>query len=510
MIKKLKITPQDLLLAGLVLVVFFGLRLVNLTALPIFADEAIYVRWSQVMRNEPTLRFLPLSDGKQPLYMWGLMFLLPFFKDPLLVGRLISVGAGLGSLLGLGYLSWLLFGNKRIVFWASLFYAALPYFVFFDRMALVDSLLLMLGIWFFVLVVALASQRRLDLALLGGMVLGLALLTKSPAFFFAGLVPVTGLVTKLPVKGRKRDYWAWLKLVGLWLVVWGLGLVIYNILRLGPNFALIAQRNQDYVFPISEVLTHLHDPLIPHLGDLRDWLPNLLGPVFYLGLLGLVWGVGEKKTRWTTAFLFLISFLPILAQSLIAKVFTPRYLLFAVWPLILLAAFFFQRVTKKLSPLARVLLVLALLIIPLRYDWLLLTNLEQAPLPRRMRSGYLEEWSSGYGIGEVRDYLNQRLGETEKGLLVGTEGHFGTLPDGLQIYFDHHPRVTVLGVGQPVREVPASLLEARVDNEVFLIVNQSRMLVGADPRLELVDKFPKAVPPEGEQDWLLLYRLVDE
>ena len=50
-------------LTAILLVAAF-LRTYNLLALPIFADEAIYVRWAQVMRAETTLRFLPLSDGK--------------------------------------------------------------------------------------------------------------------------------------------------------------------------------------------------------------------------------------------------------------------------------------------------------------------------------------------------------------------------------------------------------------------------------------------------------------
>ena len=52
-------------------------RLYQLTLLPVFADEAIYIRWAQVMKAESTLRFLPLSDGKQPLFMWSVI---PFFK----------------------------------------------------------------------------------------------------------------------------------------------------------------------------------------------------------------------------------------------------------------------------------------------------------------------------------------------------------------------------------------------------------------------------------------------
>src|SRR4030043_655222 len=85
---------------GIVLI-FFLLRLINLTILPIFADEAIYIRWSQVMRVESTLRFLPLSDGKQPLFMWLTIPFLQIFSDPLLAGRFLSVVAGFVSLIGL-------------------------------------------------------------------------------------------------------------------------------------------------------------------------------------------------------------------------------------------------------------------------------------------------------------------------------------------------------------------------------------------------------------------------
>ncbi|MBN1169248.1 hypothetical protein JXA63_05150, partial [Candidatus Woesebacteria bacterium] len=50
-----------------ILLLAIFLRIYNLNELPIFGDEAIYIRWAQIMRNEPTLRFIPLSDGKQPL-----------------------------------------------------------------------------------------------------------------------------------------------------------------------------------------------------------------------------------------------------------------------------------------------------------------------------------------------------------------------------------------------------------------------------------------------------------
>src|SRR3990167_11134103 len=121
-----------------IIALFFLLRLPNLTLQPIFADEAIYIRWAQVMRAEPTLRFLPLSDGKTPLFMWAMIPFLKFFHDPLFAGRLLSVASGFFTLLGVFFLAKKVF-NIRTAFWASLLYAVTPYSVFFDRMALVDS-----------------------------------------------------------------------------------------------------------------------------------------------------------------------------------------------------------------------------------------------------------------------------------------------------------------------------------------------------------------------------------
>ena len=77
---------------GLVLV-YFVTRLVNLGAIPIFTDEAIYLRWSQIMASDAALRYLPLVDGKPPLFMWLtsiVMKVLPHI-DVHLKGRLIYI-----------------------------------------------------------------------------------------------------------------------------------------------------------------------------------------------------------------------------------------------------------------------------------------------------------------------------------------------------------------------------------------------------------------------------------
>ena len=115
------------------IILIFGLifRFVNLNIWPVFADEAIYVRWAQVMKAESTLRFLPLSDGKQPLYMWSVIPVLKLISDPLIAGRLVSGFMGMAGIVGVGLLTYLLFRNLRQSLIAALIYSVLPYTVFF-------------------------------------------------------------------------------------------------------------------------------------------------------------------------------------------------------------------------------------------------------------------------------------------------------------------------------------------------------------------------------------------
>src|ERR1700759_2787635 len=87
-------------LAGIIILYFFT-RLFHILTLPIFTDEAIYVHWSQVAQHDASWRFISLTDGKQPMYVWIAMLFLKVISDPLLAGRLVSVLAGYLSLIGI-------------------------------------------------------------------------------------------------------------------------------------------------------------------------------------------------------------------------------------------------------------------------------------------------------------------------------------------------------------------------------------------------------------------------
>lgn len=518
--------------APIILVIFFFLRLYNLTLLPVFADEAIYIRWSQVMRAEPTLRFLPLSDGKQPLFMWLTIPFLKIFSDSLVTGRMVSVLSGLGTMVGVFLLTLQLIKQLKVALLAAFLYAVVPFTVFFDRMALVDSLLTCFGVWTLFLGVLLIQYQRLDLAMITGMILGGALLTKSPALFFAILLPATMvLLFSPPRRSAFAHLRGVLRLFGLWLIVYFFAYAVYNILRLGPNFQMIAIRNKDYVLPLAHIFRQPLNPFIPHLKEIWKWFGILLTwPVFLASILGVLRGLREYRKETVLLLGWLL--FPLLVQAEYARVFTPRYILFSVPVVLVFASLGIEALIRALKVntthclpaiayggirrwqagsaviTKRVIILILLVLWALKFDFLLLNQPQKAPLPRRMRSGYLEEWTSGYGIKQVAVWLKK---ETQKGkILVGTEGYFGTLPDGLQVYLEKVPNITVIGVGYPINEIPEKLENALADNRVFLIVNDSRLNL-TEPelqRMKLIAAYSKAVKPDGGQERLLFYEIL--
>jgi hypothetical protein len=286
---------------------------------------------------------------------------------------------------------------------------------------------------------------------------------------------------------------------------------MYNILRLGPNFHMLGARNQDYVFPISHLWENPKDPFIFRPKEIFNWF-WLMGPSVLVFLIPLGIYVGWKKHKRQILTLRLWGLLPILVQAEYARVFTVRYILFSIPPLFILVAAGFLAKPLRLKRILEIGLIIFILH-SLTLNFSLLTQPENAKLPRIMRSGYLEEWTAGYGISEVADFLrNEWSREPEGQIVVGTEGFFGTLPDGLQIYLNDIHNIIVIGVGQPIREVHESLFESKkAGNRTYLVVNNTRFLGDAEKiGLELLAAYPKAVKPDGSREALLFFEVTKE
>lgn len=478
----------------IIIVLYFILRLPNLTLQPIFADEAIYIRWAQVMRAEPTLRFLPQTDGKTPLFMW---LIIPFFKvfsDPLFAGRFLSVVSGLFTLLGVFFLSKRVF-NTKVALWAGLLYVIAPYTVFFDRMALVDSMLAAFTIWTVYFAVWLATNSRLDIAMFLGFFMGGAILTKTPGFLNILILPVS----ILGFKREKGGKYSLIKLLFFWGIAIVIALSMYNILRLGPEFHKLSSRNADYVFSPLELVGRPLDPFIPHFNDIADWFPKLFTwPILLSIFLGIFYLLFPFQRAGIVILLWAL--IPLVSNMVFLKTFTARYLLTSV-PLFLILGGF--GMTKLISRFSFVKFpIVLLLILPLYFNYHLLTNPQIAPLPKAERKGYFEEWTAGYGFKEIAQFL---INESKsKKVVVATEGFFGTLPDGLYIYLD---KANIAIIGSKAT-ISAQIRQAAKDQSTFFVGNK-RNLEGGLSNAKLIKEFPKAKPKDNSlPDATVLYQVL--
>jgi hypothetical protein len=125
-----------------------------------------------------------------------------------------------------------------------------------------------------------------------------------------------------------------------------------------------------------------------------------------------------------------------------------------------------------------------------------------------MANGYFQEWTAGWGQKDIADYLID-LHNHDKRVVVFTEGFFGTLPDGIQIYTQKFPNITVVGSSPIAKSLPEGLLKTSENNERFFVINRSRNKLSSSDlsHLELIRDFPKHPRLDGSIESLQFYKL---
>ncbi len=451
------------------------LTLSNLTRLPIFVDEAIYLRWAQIAWKDASWRFISLTDGKQPLYTWAVI---PFFKliaDPLYAGRATSAFFGLFTMLGVGYTGWLLSG-KKLAFWSMLATVISPFLFFYNRFAVMEGTLLAFSIWIFAVSILLAKYRRLDIAMILGIVTGFGLLVKSTALFFFLLIPSAYLLVVDWKKIITRDLFKYFVLV---VIAWAMAQGIYNIQRLSPWMHVITEKNAFFTVPYGDIFK---EParILNNFQDIWRWHgAYTTWPLLLIALYGLVsWA---KKSYRPALLTFGWFFLPLMGTVLLARLFSSRYMVFATPFLELLIGYGFVAIR---NPRIRIFTFILFSLYPL----FLISKLIFDPINfpyAKVDEGYVNGWSAGNGTKQIADWARSRLEANPKieKLTIYTEGTFGILPHGLELYTQGIDRLAIIGV-YPYKEIPTYA------PETYLILNNTEVDV-TPAGLELVESYPK-------------------
>jgi len=468
------------------LALFFLTRLYNLTYLPIFTDEAIYIRWSQIGSRDAAWRFISLVDGKQPLFTWIAMVFMRFISDPVLAGRLVSVFAGLGSFIGMFILGREVFKSTRIGIIASILYLLSPFSLVYDRMALYDSLTAMTSIWSFYFAILLIRRLRLDIALIFGMMLGFGMLNKTSGFLSLYMVPATLIFFDL----RKNDR---LKRLGWWMVLVGvaafISLAMYSILRLSPLFHMVGQKDAVFVYSFGEWTRHPTEFFIGNIRGMFDWLVHYLSwPIWIAVLLPALtfWKYSREKLL-----LYIWWLAPFVALALFGRVLYPRFILFMTMPLLILASLTINFIIQRWGKTVLGVILLGVLIFPSVWtDYLLLTQPTHALIPQADRGQYINDWPAGWGVKEVSNFILEKS-QKEK-VVVFTEGTFGLLPYGLEIWLVDKPNIKIHGIWPLPVTPPPEVIESVSQNSTYLVANSPEDVPVGWP-LTLIASYPKGL-----------------
>lgn len=472
---KINAKQKHYLVFVLILVFYFILTLFQLNKLPVFGDEAIYIRWTQLIIDDwQRYLFFPMNDGKTPLQMW---LMIPFqfiFKNQLFAGRFLSVLIGAGNLLTIGLITKEMSSREKgrnLSQYLAMFFTSILSFTFFHhRMALTDALLFLnLNLSFFFTLKFIKKQKFFYLVLL---VLSffLALFSKLSALLF-----IPSLLVLL-FYSKKFSLKKFIKDVFLLLLALAIGFSLFYGLRFLPVFPQLFKRGGDFLYPF-EILFKKEIFKI-FFGNLNFFIDQFLA---YFGLALLILSIANfnKKNKQTVILLLLALMAYVIPLALLGKIIYPRYLLPTSLFIIVLASLNLANLIKEKLKIYQILAGLLFILTIFHSSKFILTNyfdIDQIPFSKADRVQYLEEWSSGQGIYDVTQLM---LSTSKKqSLAVATEGYFGTLPDGILMYL-HRQNVDNLmvdGIGQPIHSIPEDfLLKANNYDKLWLVVNSHRL-----------------------------------
>jgi len=461
----LKKYKRELFIFSALIIVFLLLRILTLTKLPIFTDEAIYLRWAQIAKNDANWRFISLTDGKQPLFVWLTIIAMKFFHDPLVAGRLVSVMSGLGTIIGLFFLGREVFKNYRVGIVSGALYVIFPFALVYDRMALYDSLVGTFIVWGLYFTFLLIRRLRLDYALIMGFVTGAAVLNKTNGFFTIYLLPFSIIIFDFKQKDWKAKL---LRYAGLSFLVVVLTYGFYSILRLSPFFYIINEKNAIFFYPVQEFLKHPFTYFFSNLSAFNDWTLRYVGlPLIVIAAFSLFVSKAYLREKLLLLAWFII---PYIGFALDGKTVYPRYIFPMTLSLLPLAAFTLVMIAKKFQGWKLYLLVFLTISYSLFTDFLILYNFAGSPIPRSDKSQYLTGWPSGVGVKETEDYLAERAKANH--IYVATEGTFGLMPYALELRFFDNPNVTIKGFWPINITPPEELLTAAKKYETYILFYQ--------------------------------------
>ena len=565
-------TKQLKILLAFLIGLYLFTRFFNLLIIPVFADEAIYIRWSQIAWLDPNHRMISLTDGKPPLHIWAMIPFWTTISDPLFAGRLTSIIAGLATMIGIFFTGKKLL-NKEVGGLAAFLYIVQPFALMYDRMALADSMLTAFGIWIFYTALHLFRKPTIVKSIILGILFAAAMLTKPTGIIFMILTPLLLFIIPIQKKSKNQysvlntqyysNWFSTIKQLIIPAIISGIiGLGIYNLLRLSNAFYMIELRSLDYTRSQEEIITKFHEYFLQTFVVITKWLSSYLTlpvliiiTIFPVTLIILdtiknnkqkvkkndkpdnktlmkaikngkysLWFKPKKKlvpkwlfnlsqTTWIAIILFLYALIPTVGEATVGKIIFPRYSLFILPAILLLLSLTIITILKtnwgnRLVISGISIIVFAMIFVWLRFSAFLLLNPANAPLEYAERSQYIENWSAGYGIQDAAQFLKTTA--QNRNIVVGVEGYW-VLESSLSMYLEGtqaFKNIEFVSQNPQIGELDQYLIDQSLQGIPTFLIVNSNRLLSKDERLQEIGRTTRPIGREGEQS-LVIYRILE-
>ena len=446
---------------------YLASRLVALTALPMFLDERIHLRWAFWLTQGRRLR-LPFISGRG-LSVWLLATVAPHADDPLWAGRLLTVAVGLVTMIACHRLALRASGDRRVADLTALFYIACPFTLFYDRMVLTDSFLACFTALTLLVSLRVATEPRTPTGLALGLVVALGILSKT-----TGLVLLAIPVLAVVLVGRDRA-----RVIRPLLAAYAVAIAISAY----PLWLFFRKTDElSSAMGVRDNETSFTGNAAANLRLAAEWLWTYWTPgLAALALVGLVAALRRRELARPSLLLAAVAVAPTVAFVAVSEIWYPRYLLFTTVPMLPLAAAGLVWIIDGLAGAARLgsgaaalagaAALLAVLVPALRFDLALWTDPAQAPLSGLDRFQYVTGWPSGYGLRDSVAFLTRERARHPSGLLVVTPGP-STTASAVRLLSTRDPAIDVRYVDPAGSDTPATLARASGGRAVFIVVSR--------------------------------------
>ncbi len=413
-------------------------------AFPIVGDEAIYLRWAEIIDHQGQW-FISLLDGKQPLSYWiyAVQRMLAPGLDPLWMGRLVSAAAGVGTAAVI-YLIGRRLANERAGLLGAALYSVFPWAVMYDRLLYTEALVNLAGalavwasLWAFE--PEKAGWRR---AAVLGLVLGMGYLLKSTALQYASAPVLIGAWRLWPRRTELAKNLA----------------IVFGVTALFPLFCAVTTPEAPTLETHSLVLhstnffvrseDFFRNPFVVlplNVGKLAEYAGSF---VTWPSTAALLAGAGYMAWRRSAAALILlgVSGAALLAQMTFLVFFPTRYPFPQTWPLLLVLAMALADLSRRAVSRGRMagLAAGALVLVggPMLVRSLgVVLDPAEAIWPSDARYYFGTHAHNGQGMGEAIAAVRAEAGEGPLALLV--DPIWGLPADGAFPYLNQRHGIRV-------------------------------------------------------------------